>query len=123
MANLKRNSIKLFKELKDDEVVTQTYFSLPFLPLSVVYEACDLMGKYEELEKENKQLTSPQIREYLEEMADFIADRVYGKQFTKEELEQRLHAPDAYAALQEQIMFVAWGMQNESGKKFQAKKA
>lgn len=123
MANLKRNSIELYKEMKGEEIVTEKYWTPPFIPMSVVYEAADLMGKYEQKEKKNKQLSSQEVREYLEEMSEFVANRMYGKQFTKEELEDRYHAPDAFSGLQSQIMFIAWGMQNDETKKFLAKKA
>ncbi|MFE5428168.1 phage tail assembly chaperone G [Peribacillus simplex] len=47
---------------------------------------------------------------------------MYNKQFTKEDLFNGLHAPDAIQTLQEQIIFVAQGRQNDETKKFLAKK-
>lgn len=122
MANLKRNSIELFKEVKDDEVITEKFWTPPFLSLKAVYEAADLMAKYEKVDENNKELTSLEIKSSLEEMCDFVANRVYEGQFTKEDLEERYHGPGAYYDMQSQIMFVAWGIQNDETKKFLAKK-
>lgn len=122
MANLKRNSIDLFKEMNGEEIVTEKFWTPPFLPMKVVYEAADLMGKYEKTGASAAELTSEEIRSYLEEMTEFVAKRVYDGQFTKEDLENKFHAPDAFAALQEQIYFVAWGLQTDETKKFLAKK-
>src|SRR5690606_2553911 len=102
MANLKRNSIELFKEVKEDEVITEKFWTPPFIPLKVVYEAADLMGKYEKIGPDSGELTSAEVRSSLEEMTEFVANRIYAGQFTKEELEERFHAPDAYGAMQEQ---------------------
>lgn len=123
MAKLKRNTIELLKEMNGEEVVMQRYLTPPFIPLSVVYEAADLMEKYELKEKKNDQLTSQEVKEYLAEMSDFVANRIYNKQFTKEDLEERFHAPDAFNALQSQILFIAWGVQSDETKKFLEKKA
>lgn len=122
MANLKRNSIELMKEIKGDEVITEKFWTPPFLPLKVVYEAADLMGKYEESDKKEGGMTSAEVRSSLEEMSEFVANRVYDEQFTKEDLENRFHAPDAYGSMQEQIRFVAWGIQTNETKKFLAAK-
>ena len=122
MANLKRNSIELYKEVKDDEVITEKFWTPHFLPMKVVYEAADLMGKYEKVDKDAAELTSAEVRSSLEEMTEFVANRVYAGQFTKEELEERFHAPDAYTSMQQQILFVAWGLQTDETKKFLAKK-
>lgn len=127
MANLKRNSIELMKEIKGDEVVTEKFWTPPFIPLSVVYEAADLMGEYEKKQVDEngkiiRDLNSQEVREYLEKMSEFVANRIYAGQFTKDDIEQRYHAPDAFFDLQKQIMFVAWGMQEKSAKKSPAKK-
>lgn len=122
MANLKRNSISLFKEMKGEEVVTERFWTPPFLPMKAVYEAADMMDKFEKAEKEAGVLTSEAIRTSLEEMSEFVANRIYGGQFTKEDIAERFHAPGAYNALQEQIQFVAWGLQTDETKKFLARK-
>lgn len=126
MANLKRNSIKLLKEIKGEEIVTQTYWTVPFPSLAMVYEAADIIGSYEEMQlerKKNKEIvTSKEVGQQIEKMAEFVADRVYGKQFTKDELAERFYGPDAFTALQDQVLFVASGTQNDETKKFLEKK-
>jgi hypothetical protein len=51
-------------------------------------------------------------------MIDFVATRIYNNQFTKEELFNGLHAPDASRVLYEQILFITQGAQSDETKKF-----
>ena len=44
MATLKRNMIELVLEVKEGELVTKKYVTPVFIPLSVVYEAIDVMA-------------------------------------------------------------------------------
>jgi len=121
MANLKRNMIELVKNPEDvakgGELETEKFWTPPFLPLTVTYEAIDLMEKVEKEEEGGNN-----IREILELMIDFVAQKVYGGQFTKEDLQNKLHAPDAIEALQSQVLFIAQGQQSEATKNFLAKK-
>lgn len=114
MANLKRNMIELVKDVKEGEIVTEKYLTPVFLPMSVVYEALDL----------SDELASGQAKErdMIDKLLDFVANKVYKGQFTKEELINGLHAPDAIQSLQEQILFIAQGQQTDETKKFLAKK-
>lgn len=114
MANLKRHMIELVKEVKEGEVITEKYLTPAFLPLSVVYEALDIA---EELEKKGVS-----EREKFDKMLDFTANQIYGKQFTKEELVNGLHGPNAIETLRNQLFFAAHGAQDEATKKFLAKK-
>lgn len=114
MANLKRNMIELVKEVKEGEVLTEKYWTPVFIPMSVVYEAIDLS---EELGKGDAK-----EREVMDKLLDFVANKVYKGQFTKEELINGLHAPMAIQSLQEQILFIAQGNQTEETKKYLAKK-
>ncbi|WP_062105211.1 phage tail assembly chaperone G [Bacillus niameyensis] len=114
MANLKRNMIELVEEVKEGEIVTKKYLTPVFIPFAVVYEAMDLMN-----ESENEKTSE---RDLMDKMMTFVADRVYGGQFTKEDLMNKLHAPDAIGTLQDQVMFIAQGQQNDETKKFLAKK-
>lgn len=114
MANLKRHTIELVKEVKEGEVVTETFITPPFIPFSVVYEATDLMN-----DKENDNKTE---REMIDLLLDFVANKIYKDQFTKEQLQNGLHAPDAMETLQDQVMFVAQGKQNTATLQFLAKK-
>lgn len=119
MANLKRNMIELVKEVKEGEIVTEKYLTPVFLPFSVVYEAIDMT---QEIDKSENTKSTTSEKELINKLIDFVANRIYNKQFTKEDLFNGLHAPDAIETLQEQIIFVAQGHQNEETKKFLAKK-
>lgn len=119
MANLKRNMIELVKEVKEGEIVTEKYLTPVFIPFSVVYEAID-MSQVIDKSEENKNSSSE--KELIAKLLDFVANKIYNKQFTKEELFNGLHAPDAIQTLQEQIIFVAQGQQSDETKKFLAKK-
>lgn len=114
MANLKRNMIELVKEVKEGEVITQKYLTPPFIPLSVVYQAIDLTA-------EMAKKTVVNEKEIIDKLLDFVANDVYKGQFTKEELINGLHAPDAIEVLQQQILFVSRGYQSDETKKYLAK--
>ncbi|CAN7410488.1 hypothetical protein LJR015_004014 [Peribacillus frigoritolerans] len=113
MANLKRNMIKLVKEVKEEEVITETFLTPVFIPFSVVYEAIDLE---EEMNKDNLS-----DKEFFDKMIDIVANKIYNKQFTSSELKNGLHAPDALEILQEQIIFVSRGYQSDETKKYMEK--
>lgn len=113
MANLKRNMIELVKEVKEGEIVTEKYLTPVFLPLSVVYEGVDLADQLKSKDSE---------KEKIGRLADFIANEVYGKQFTREDLLNGLHGPQAIEILQRQLMFATNGVQDDETKKFLAKK-
>ena len=49
-------------------------------------------------------------------MLDMVVD-IYNNQFTKDDLLDRLHAPDAVEELQGQIEFIAQGQMDEERKK------
>lgn len=115
MSNLKRNMIELVKEVKSGEVVTEKYWTPVFIPLSVVYEAIDLGAELEDGEKNSE-------RELIDKLIDFVANKVYKGEFTKEDLINGLHAPEAIETLQQQIMFIAQGSQSNATKEFLAKK-
>ncbi|MFD2637688.1 phage tail assembly chaperone G [Piscibacillus salipiscarius] len=111
MANLKRHMIELITEVKDGELVTKKYLTPMFLPLSVVYEAIDLMAEMKNVNVNNE-------KEMIDKLLEFVADKAYGGQFTKEDLFKGLHAPDAMRILQDQVLFVARGDQNIETKKY-----
>lgn len=106
--------IELITEVKEGELVTKKYLTPMFLPLSVVYEAIDLMAEMQNVNVNNE-------KEMIEKLLAFVADKAYGGQFTKDELFQGLHAPDAMRVLQDQVLFVARGDQNDDTKKYLAK--
>ncbi|MGM8215178.1 phage tail assembly chaperone G [Bacillaceae bacterium W0354] len=107
--------IELVKEVKAGEIVTEKYLTPAFIPMSVVYEAIDMMS-------ELGQVTVKNEKDMIDRMLSFIADKAYGGQFTKEELFNGLHAPDAVRVLEEQILFIARGTQNDDTKKYLEKK-
>lgn len=117
MANLKRNMIELVKNpeevLNGGEPELERFWTPAFIPFSIVREA---IGLQVETEEEGKEL------EIMDKLADFVANRIYNKQFTKDDIYNRLHAPNAIETLQEQILFVAQGHQTEETKNFLAKK-
>ncbi len=119
MANLKRNMIELVKEVKEGEIVTEKYLTPVFIPMSVVYEAIDMTEK---IDKSEGDKNAGSEKALIDNLLDFVADKVYNKQFTREDLFNGLHAPDAIRVLQEQIIFVAQGRQTDETKKFLAEK-
>lgn len=113
MAELKRHMIELVKEVKEGELVTEKYLTPVFIPMKVVYEAIDIAA---EIEKSGD--SAQEEKDLIDKLLSFVADKVYGGQFTREELFQGLHGPDAIRILQEQILFVARGLQNNETKKY-----
>jgi hypothetical protein len=115
MANLKRNMIELVKDVKEGEIITEKYLTPVFIPLSVVYQAIDLTSDMEKM-------TSEKETEMIDKLVDFVANDVYKGQFSKEDLINGLHAPNAIETLQQQILFIARGQQTEETKNYLAKK-
>lgn len=113
MANLKRNTITLVKEVKEGEVITETYVTPAFIPLSVVYEATDV-SDYLENSKGSE-------RENIQKLIEFTTI-LYKEQFSVKELTDGLHGPEAIDTLRDQLMFAANGYQDEATKKYLAKK-
>lgn len=120
MAKLKRNMIKLVKNpeeaIKGAEIEFETFWTTPFLPASVTYEAMDLADQMDD-EKNPKT-----ARETVDLLGTFISEKVYGGQFKLEDLQNRFHGPDLIKELQDQIYFVAQGQQTDETKNFLAKK-
>ncbi|MCA1058119.1 hypothetical protein LCL96_04200 [Rossellomorea aquimaris] len=114
MAELKRNMIEIVKEVKEGELVSERYLTPIFIPLSVVYEAIDLASDLSDKNQSEKDI--------IDKLLDFVANKVYKGQFTKDELFNGLHGPDASTLLWEQLLFVTQGMQTEETKNFLAKK-
>lgn len=116
----KRNFIKLVQVDKKGNAVTDTegnakfdtYITPTQIPFRKIYDAADLMDSTSD---EN---TSAQ--ENIDQMLDMVVD-IYNNQFTKDDLLDRLHAPDAVEELQQQIQFIAQGQMDEERKKQLAK--
>lgn len=123
MANLKRNMIELVKNPdeanKGGEIETERFWTPVHIPLKVMYEALDLSEEMANIESGKSKKS---FRDAMDLMMDFIANKAYNGQFTKDDLLERLHAPDAINTLQEQIMFIAQGETSDSTKNFLANK-
>lgn len=115
MADLKRNMIELVKEVKEGEIVTEKYLTPVFIPLSIVYQAIDLKAETDKTTSENE-------KEIIDKLINFVANDVYKGQFTKEELINGLHAPNAIEILLQQLLFIARGQQTSETKNYLAKK-
>lgn len=113
MAKLKKNMIELVvnpQEVEEGgEPQFKKYWTPAFIPFTKVREAMELAVEMEKGEGKPA--------EQMDKLTDFVVD-VYGGQFTKDELYDGLHAPDAISVLQEQILFIAQGQQSESTKDF-----
>ena len=112
----KRNFIKLIQIDKKGNAVTDsegnakfdTYITPTQIPFRKIYDAADLMDGTSD---EN---TSAQ--ENIDQMLDMVVD-IYNNQLSKDDLLDRLHAPDAVEELQQQIQFIAQGQMDEERKK------
>lgn len=114
---MKRNFIKLIKEVKDDnEVIYNTYLTPVFVPFRMMYEASDVQS---ELEKASETKEEDPKKE-MDMMLDMVV-KIYNNQFTRDELIDGLHSPDAVRILSEQIDWVAQGKMNDQAKKELAK--
>ena len=110
----KRNFIKLVK--LDDEgkakvnaegnVQYETFITPTMIPFRKIYDATDLMDNSgEESSKKS-----------MDEMLNMVVD-IYNGQFTKDDLLDRLNAPDAVDELTQQIEFIASGAMDDERKK------
>lgn len=113
-SKLKRNYIQLVENPNAKELKMETFLTPHFIPLDVLYEATDIMAEFEEVERGEKEMS---FREQLDKLIDAVV-KIYGDQFTKKDVQERLHAPDAVQALQKQVEFIANGQQDEETKKF-----
>lgn len=111
----KQNVIELVTEVKDDKVITKKYYTPRFLSMKVIYSALELNMELSEVNAKNE-------RDLIDKLANFVANEIYGGQFTKEELENGLHAPAAVEELQEQLLFAMRGYQSDERKKLVEKK-
>ena len=112
----KRNFIKLVQVDKKGNAVTDTegnakydtFITPTHIPFRKIYDAANLMDGASDEE------TSAQ--ENIEQMLDMVVD-IYNNQFTKDDLLDRLNAPDAVEELQQQIEFIAQGQMDEERQK------
>lgn len=109
---MKRNFIKLIKEIKDEKPIYDTYLTSAFIPFRKMYEAADVQDELETGELSERQ--------QMDSMLDMVVD-IYDKQFTRDQLIDGLHSPDAVGVLNGQIEWVAQGQMNDERKKELAK--
>lgn len=102
----KLNFIELIKDVdeKTGELNTKVYFTPKYIPFS------KLMALTEKLESMEEKTEV----EAMNEMFKVVAEDIYNGQFTVEELQDGLHAPEAVATLQEQIAFISEGKLTEA---------
>lgn len=134
MANkLKRNYIQLVESVNENgEPEFETYLTPHFIPSSLWYESIDtleeieameerLQREYKEAEKtgnfEGLKSGSALMKEQMDMLMDTVV-KIYGKQFTKKDLKEKLHAPGMIEELRDQVSFIAMGQQDEATKKF-----
>lgn len=110
---MKRNFIRLIKEMKDDKPVYETFLTPTFISFRKMYEAADVKDSVENNENQDE-------RQAMDEMLDMVVS-IYEGQFTRDQLIDGLHSPDAITILNEQIDWVATGKMNEEAKKELAK--
>ena len=113
---MKRNYIKLIQNAdevmqKNAEPKFETFITPAFIPLRTTVSLAEFMANDDQNESEAN---------LIYRMADLVTD-IYGGQFTKDDVLDRLHAPDALVELREQIQFVTEGQQSDERKKELAK--
>lgn len=111
---MKRNFIKLIKNpeevLKGAEPLYNTYVSPNFVPYRKMYEALEILEKNSGEDSDVSQVEITNI------MIDFICE-LYGNQFTKDDVLDGIHSPNANEEIESQIQFFAQGVQTDSQKK------
>ena|SRR5699024_2790043 len=119
MAKLKRTYIELVKNvdevLKGGEPELEKVWTPYFIPWRTVREGMQLL-----MEKEDGKSTSE--IEMIEAMEDFIVNKIFVGQITVEDLQERLHAPNAMKAMQDLIGFVTSGEESDELRAFLEKK-
>ncbi|ANZ33072.1 phage tail assembly chaperone G [Staphylococcus carnosus] len=101
-------------EDKNGNFKFDTYFTSNFIPYRKTYEATEIMeGK----NNEGKELSE---KDMVDRMLDFLID-IYNNQFTRDDLLDRLHSPNANDEIRAQVEFVAAGQMDEERKKQLAK--
>ncbi|KRM95335.1 phage tail assembly chaperone G [Loigolactobacillus rennini] len=116
----KRNFIKLIKIddkgkaklTKEGKAQYDTFITPTQIPFRKIYDAADLM--------DGSSSGKESSRDSMDQMLDMVVD-IYDHQFTKDDLLDRLHAPDAVEELTQQIEFIAQGQMDDERKKELAK--
>ncbi|AKG74360.1 phage tail assembly chaperone G [Salinicoccus halodurans] len=114
---MKKNFIKFVKNVKEVEEKNaepqfETFLTPSFIPFRKMYDATEALEA-----KEGADVTE---KEAMDIMMDMVVD-IYGKQFTKDDILDKLHSPDTMEELESQIGWVAQGKMNDDRKKQLAK--
>ncbi|MCC2250493.1 hypothetical protein JUJ52_11025 [Virgibacillus sp. AGTR] len=118
MANLKRNMLELVKNpeevMNGGEVEIEKHWTPAFIPFRVCRDAIQL---FDDLETDMEMSEADKF----DKLADFVANEIYAGKITKDDIYNRLHAPEGKDALYDQVLFVAHGQQSNDTKNYLAK--
>lgn len=118
MAKLKRTFIELVKNVdevqKGGEPELEKVWTPHFLPWKTVREGMQIL-----MEKEKY---STNDFEMIEQMEEFIVNKIFPGLITVEDLQERLHAPNAIETMQNVIEFVTSGQESDELRAFLEKK-
>jgi len=118
MAKLKRTFIELVKNVeeveKGGEPELEKVWTPYFLPWKTVREGMQIL-----MEKEKSQEND---FEMIEAMEEFVVNKVFTGQITVEDLQERLHAPNAMETMQSVVEFVTSGQESDELRAFLEKK-
>lgn len=112
MSNLKRHYILFTEQKENGEYETRPIFTPEFIPFKTVIAATKMSAEIQKVEDSGQELMM------LEKMIDFVANDIYQGRITKDDIIEKLHAPDALETLKEQIAFVSQGYQTKEQKEF-----
>src|SRR5699024_4886879 len=101
--------------LKGGEPELEKVWTPYFIPWKTVREGMQLL-----MEKEDGESTND--FEMIEEMEEFIVNKIFNGTITIDDLQNRLHAPDAVKTMQEVIEFVTSGQESDELRAFLEKK-
>lgn len=110
---MKKNFMKFVKNVKEvqeknAEPQFETFLTPSFIPLRKMYDATEAL--------ETKSGNDVSEKQAMDIMMDMVVD-IYQNQFTKDDILDRLHSPDAMEELNDQLEWVAQGKMNDSRKK------
>ncbi len=97
------------------EVELEKHWTPAFIPFRVCRDAVQL---FDDLETDGEMSESDKF----DKLADFVANEIFAGKITKDDIFERLHAPDGKQVLYDQVIFVAQGQQSDDTKNFLAKK-
>lgn len=112
MSNLKQHYILFTTQNEKGEFETTPVFTPEFIPFKTVIAATKMAAEIQKADSSDAEMAM------LNKMIDFVANDIYNGKITREDIENKLHAPDALETLKEQIAFVSQGYQTKEQKEF-----